>query len=71
MIKKFDQIVDTDYGQFQARGFHYEDGSFVMYFVDIPGAVVEGKSVEETIINLKAALEAILDMFLEEIQTVS
>ncbi len=67
LMKKFEQMIETDYGQLQARGFGYSDGNVVMYFMDIPGAMVEGKSVEEAIEKLKGGLEAILDMFVQNI----
>lgn len=68
-MDKFERLIETDYGSLKARGFHMKDDrkeSYMMYFIDVPGAVVEGKTLEETTWNLKAALEAILDITLDE-----
>ncbi len=69
-MDRFERLVSTDYGDLKARGFFIKAKNkegYMMYFVEIPGAVAEGKTEEETEYNLKAALEANLDFILDEL----
>ena len=69
-MEKFERLIETDYGDLRARGFCIKTKSkesYMMYFIEIPGAIAEGNTEEETIWNLKAALEANLDFVLDEL----
>lgn len=69
-MEKFERLIETEYGDLRARGFHIKTKNkegYMMYFIEVPGAMAEGNTEQETIWNLKAALEANLDFVLDEL----
>lgn len=69
-MEKFERLIATEYGDLRARGFHMkvkDKESYMMYFIEVPGAIAEGNTEEETTWNLKAALEANLDFVVDEL----
>ena len=52
--------------RYPARFEPQPEGGFCVQFVDLPGAITEGRSMEEAVFNAAEALTGVLDVMLED-----